>query len=76
MLFTLRREERMKQVLAVTGDPIKELIVGVITDAGKSCRTVGSVTQSVDKIRYMVAAHTGPSVASFIHSPISHHHTL
>ena len=35
----------MKQVLTVTGDPIKELIVGVITDAGKSCRTVGSVTQ-------------------------------
>jgi len=29
----------MKQVLAVTGDPIKQLIVGVITDAGKSCRT-------------------------------------
>jgi len=40
VLITLRREERMKEVLAVTGDPIKELIVGVITDAGKSCRTV------------------------------------
>jgi len=44
VLFALRREERMKQVLTVTGDPIKELIVGVITDASKSCRTVGSVT--------------------------------
>jgi len=36
VLFTLWREEWMQQVLAVTGNPIKKLIVGVITDAAES----------------------------------------
>jgi len=33
-------------VLTVAGDPLKELVVGVITDTGKGGSTVGTITQS------------------------------
>ena len=33
-------------MLTVAGDPLKELVVGVITDTGKGGSTVGSITQS------------------------------
>jgi len=33
-------------VLTVAGDPLEKLVVGVITDAGESGRTVGTITQS------------------------------
>ena len=41
VLFTLRRKEQ--QVTAGVSNPIKKLVVGVITDTGESCRTVGAI---------------------------------